>query len=33
MNLRNQWKQIDGLVQACSISIANELEILESCTG
>ena len=26
------WLYIDGLVQACSISIANALEILQSCT-
>ena len=28
----NDWKNIDGLVQDCSISIANALEILQSCT-
>ena len=26
------WHEIDGLVQDCSISIANALEILQSCT-
>ena len=26
------WEQIDGLVQDCSISIANALKILQSCT-
>ena len=26
------WNYIDGLVQDCSISIANTLELLQSCT-
>ena len=26
------WAYIDGLVQDCSISIANALELLQSCT-
>ena len=29
---RNQVSRIDGLVQDCSNSIANALELLQSCT-
>ena len=31
-NLEQSPDDIDGLVQVCSISIANALEILQSCT-